>query len=181
MVVEATNSAPEPISMMPYSGFWIRLLAFIIDYGILGVVNYLMNLGLTAMGIRSQLVPLVVAIALGWMYFAVFEGSSWMGTPGKKALGLVVTDEQGRRITTGTAVSRGLLKIVLSNLPGIVLLVGYLLVRVIAAGQSMGGSGLIGLLIMAGCAWMIYKLAGDARKQGVHDKITHTLVLRKTS
>ena len=156
------------------------MLAFIIDYGILGVVNYLMNLGLTAMGIRAQLAPLVLAIALGWMYFAVFEGSNWMGTPGKKALGLVVTDEQGLRITTGTAVSRGLLKIVLSNLPGFVLLVGYLLVRVIAAGQSMGGSGLIGLLIMAGCAWMIYKLAGDARKQGVHDKITHTLVLRKT-
>ena len=181
MVVEATNLAPEPISMMPYSGFWIRLLAFIIDYGILGVVNYLMNLGLTAMGIRAQLVPLVMAIALSWMYFSVFEGSSWMGTPGKKALGLVVTDEQGRRITTGTAVSRGLLKIVLSNLPGFVLLVGYLLVRVLAAGQAMGWIAPVSLLILTGCGWMIYKIAGDPRKQGVHDKITHTLVLRKTA
>ena len=40
-----------------------------------------------------------------WLYFAVMESSSWQATLGKKALGLVVTDESGKG--TGAPFSAG--------------------------------------------------------------------------
>jgi uncharacterized RDD family membrane protein YckC len=43
---------------------------------------------------------------LNWLYYALLESSAWQGTLGKKALGLEVTDLQGRRIGFGRASGR---------------------------------------------------------------------------
>lgn len=126
-----------------YAGFWIRLVAYIIDALILGAITFPVTQVLASMGIGDNSAN-IMSIAISWMYFAVFESSKWMGSPGKKALGLIVTDEQGMPITVGRATRRYFAKILS------VLLLG------------------LGIVM----------IAFTARKQGLHDKIFHTLVLK---
>jgi len=124
-----------------YAGFWIRLLAYIIDAVILGAITFPLVQVLQSMGIAENSTN-VLSIAISWMYFAVFESSGWMGSPGKKALGLIVTDEQGMRLSVGRATRRYFAKI----LSGLLLGIGF------------------------------FMIAFTDRKQGLHDKIFHTLV-----
>ena len=123
------------------AGFWIRLVAYIIDAILLGAITTPLAMFLVSMGIGENQGN-VLSIAISWMYFAVFESSEWQGTPGKKAFGLVVTDEQGQRLSVGLATKRYFAKILS------VLLLG------------------VGIVM----------IAFTARKQGLHDKIFHTLV-----
>ena len=93
------RSVPDHVA---YGGFWIRVVAYIID-GILltivcGVVaqvarhRYLrIRLGsLRSDGQRAS--PLVI----GWLYFALLESSASQATLGKMAMGIKVTDLYGR-------------------------------------------------------------------------------------
>ena len=135
--------SPAVTEQPRYAGFWIRLIAYIIDAIILGAGTYPMIQVLASMGIGDHSAN-IMSIAISWMYFAVFESSVWMASPGKKAMGLIVTDEQGERITVGRATRRYFAKILS------VLLLG------------------LGIVM----------IAFTARKQGLHDKMFHTLVLR---
>jgi len=133
---------PPVLSEQPrYAGFWIRLLAYIIDAVILGAITFPLVQVLQSMGIAENSTN-VLSIAISWMYFAVFESSGWLGSPGKKALGLIVTDEQGMRLSVGRATRRYFAKI----LSGLLLGIGF------------------------------FMIAFTERKQGLHDKIFHTLV-----
>jgi uncharacterized RDD family membrane protein YckC len=60
-----------------------------------------------------------VLIGVGgtWLYHALLESSEWEGTAGKKALGLIVTDMEGRRVTFARASGRHFGKIVTSFIP----------------------------------------------------------------
>ena len=137
-------SMPPVVPEQPrYAGFWIRLLAYIIDAVVLGVITFPLIQVLTSMGIAGDSTN-VLGIAISWMYFAVFESSEWMASPGKKVLGLIVTDDQGMRLSVGRATRRYFAKIMSALLLGI----GF------------------------------FMIAFTARKQGLHDKIFHTLVLR---
>jgi uncharacterized RDD family membrane protein YckC len=138
-------SMPPVVPEQPrYAGFWIRLLAYIIDAVVLGVITFPLIQVLNSMGIAGDSTN-VLGIAISWMYFAVFESSEWMASPGKKVLGLIVTDDQGMRLSVGRATRRYFAKILSALLLGI----GF------------------------------FMIAFTARKQGLHDKIFHTLVLRK--
>lgn len=135
-------SIPPALPENPrYAGFWIRVLAYIIDALILGAITYPLVRVLQSMGIAENSTNML-SIAISWMYFAVFESSGWMGSPGKKALGLIVTDEQGERLSVGRATKRYFAKILSALFFGI----GF------------------------------FMIAFTARKQGLHDKIFHTLV-----
>jgi uncharacterized RDD family membrane protein YckC len=50
--------------------------------------------------------PLLVYLVLALPWSVLFEQSSWQATPGKRALGLVATDADGRRLKGGHAVLR---------------------------------------------------------------------------
>lgn len=126
-----------------YAGFWIRLLAYIIDALILGAITTPLSMFLVSMGVGEQSGNLM-GIIIGWMYFAVFESSDWRGTPGKKALGLAVTDEAGQKISVIRATKRYAAKIL---------------------GALLLGIG-------------IFMVAFTAHKQGLHDKMVHTFVLK---
>lgn len=68
---------------------------------------------------------LVLGWLVGWpLYFALFESSVWQATPGKRALGLVVTDRDGARLGFGRALGRHVAA--LANYAS--LMVGWLLV-----------------------------------------------------
>lgn len=63
------------------------------------------------------------SIILQWLYYALMESSSKQATLGKMALGIKVTDLEGKRITFGRATGRYFGKI----LSGLILNIGYIM------------------------------------------------------
>lgn len=155
-----------------YAGFWLRFVAFVIDYIIVQVVQSFVLLPIfaalgfgfaaapglfdgsmstgEAIGIFAILasvasVTVLITIAIQVLYFSFMEASKYQATIGKIALGLTVTDSNGARLDFGKALLRNLGKIVSSMIMGI----GY---------------------IMAGFT---------EKKQALHDMIASTLVVKK--
>lgn len=120
--------------MQNYGGFWIRFVAYFIDAIILNVVGGVIGLfvggGIGFMGASDTVAAASamgaggISLILNFLYSAVLESSSWQGTVGKKALGLVVTDESGNRIGFGRATGRYFAKI----LSGLILLFGFFMI-----------------------------------------------------
>ena len=120
---------PPPQSL--YAGFWLRLVAFLIDSAVIGIpvlamifaalvltgASAIITSGgdlhnedvqkfLAVFGLSAIFGIIAVVVVLKWLYYAYCESSSWQGTLGKKALGLFVTDYQGNRITFARASGR---------------------------------------------------------------------------
>jgi uncharacterized RDD family membrane protein YckC len=131
--------AAPPVAYAPpsiYGGFWIRLLAHLIDHIILGVVaaplffiTVLPSIIRIAQQadrdqepspemiitiISSVFVYIALAFVGQWLYEALLSSSSWQGTIGKKILRLKVVDEAGNRIGFGRATGRFFAKILSS-------------------------------------------------------------------
>jgi uncharacterized RDD family membrane protein YckC len=156
-----------------FAGFWLRLVAYLIDglivsVGIFGLfipiaaltgaaahLNNLENIprngGQLDPAVIAALISVVitfagVALLITWLYHAYFESSSWQATPGKRVLSLYVTDLSGQPISFLHATGRHFSKIITGLIP---LGLGY---------------------IMAGFT---------ERRQALHDMIAGTLVLRR--
>ena len=141
---------------MAYAGFWLRLVAYIIDAIILGMVGVFAFFPLFMANIHtfrtqnpwevytSMSRPLfairLLALMLSWIYYASLESSSWQATLGKKLLGLRVTDLAGNRITFARASGRFFGKI----LSGMILGIGFLMAGFTARKQALHD-------ILAGC------------------------------
>ncbi|MHC4620418.1 MAG: RDD family protein [Planctomycetota bacterium] len=104
-----------------YAGFWRRFAAAFVDSLILviggfmvGIVfGFMLGFILGAMGKDLGTIQSVCRLAgnilgwiLNWLYFALFECSAKQATLGKMALGIVVTDMDGKRISFGRASGR---------------------------------------------------------------------------
>jgi uncharacterized RDD family membrane protein YckC len=121
----------------PYGGFWIRLLAHLIDHVILGAIAaplfFIMVLPaivriareaeqnqeppspeLIVTILSSVFVYIALAFVGQWLYEALLTSSSWQGTIGKRVLRLKVVDEAGNRIGFGRATGRFFAKILSS-------------------------------------------------------------------
>jgi uncharacterized RDD family membrane protein YckC len=166
----AAPGARVPVPAVTYAGFWLRVLAYLIDAIILGVfaipilIGAAMVLGLGGMlsGIPRGGNPfedgmppafflfiwLCALLGIGgtWLYHALLESSEWEGTAGKKALGLIVTDINGQRVSFARASGRHFGKIVTSFIP-------------LGIGYAMAGF--------------------TAKRQALHDMLASCLVLRK--
>jgi uncharacterized RDD family membrane protein YckC len=152
-----------------FAGFWLRVVAAILDNIILSIPTVPLVLlvfasmlpevaamrGNPALFVASFLPRIIfmviILLAMKWLYWALMESSSWQATLGKKALGLYVTDLAGNRISFGKASGRfwsgrGLSLVPLGNL--------YYLVDCICCGFT-------------------------EKKQAVHDMIAGCLVMRK--
>jgi len=144
-----------------YAGFWVRVLAYFIDYLLLFAANMILFIplgflvGLATAGGTQEisdesaaligLLYYVVVFAIVWLYYALMESSRAQGTLGKRALGLIVTDSRGGRLTFARATGRYFAKL----LSGFMFCIGYLMV------------------------------AFSDRKRGLHDLIAETYVLKK--
>lgn len=64
----------------------------------------------------------IIGISVSWLYFSLFESSEKQATPGKMAVGLMVTDLSGDRLGFGHATGRHFSRII----SGIPLCIGYL-------------------------------------------------------
>lgn len=118
-----------------YAGFWFRAGAFLLDMTTLAFVltivlrpllekNHVGPSFQDAWKFYNRESPQAIALQLlveliYWLYFATFESSRWQATPGKKALGLRVTDLEGRRLSFIRASARHFGKIISSLLFGI--------------------------------------------------------------
>lgn len=131
-------TAATPADQVRYGGFWIRFVAFIIDAIIVGIVVWPISVMIAlAIGVAGGVVSMptigvhlvrgIVGFAFSacanWIYEAGMESSSKQATLGKMALGLKVTDLQGRRISFVRATGRHFAKI----LSGMILLIGYIM------------------------------------------------------
>jgi uncharacterized RDD family membrane protein YckC len=131
-----------------YAGFWWRFLAIIIDGLILGVVKWIIitpilatlgfgaykaatsgqmdetaAIGMVGAFAGAMAMVWIFTIIAGWLYFSLMESSKFQGTIGKLALGIIVTDMEGNKITFGRATGRYFGKIV----SAIILYVGFMM------------------------------------------------------
>lgn len=124
-------SAPR----VEYGGFWLRFLAYVIDGAVITIgvcvvaipLFFLTGLGAFLSEIHPEedwnengvwvliavfLVFGAASLVVTWLYHAWMESSEWQATVGKKALDLVVTDMEGRRVSFWRATGRHFAKIV---------------------------------------------------------------------
>jgi uncharacterized RDD family membrane protein YckC len=133
-----TRLAPPPAVRPYYAGFWKRFAAYFIDEIILSFIGVMMMLVVAVivgvpMGLSNVdediMAPLVMMyfgiteLLLSWLYHTVLESSGRQATLGKMAMGIVVTDMEGRRISFGRANGRFWSKI----LSGLFLSIGYII------------------------------------------------------
>ncbi len=142
---QASAAAPEiqtvsVESAQPvFAGFWLRAVAYLLDTVLISLAGGLIASFYPATFIKfpdaaaaasnpfaslPQLTPLGFAITLGatWIYYTMFEASSWQATPGKRVMKIYVTDMVGQRPSVARVAARNVAKII-SNLS---FLVGYL-------------------------------------------------------
>lgn len=146
-----------------YAGFWLRFFAALIDGVIVGIAALVLFIpvgivlgiaGVVRAGsgggdglelIEGPLMMLnwAVSVSLQWLYEALLTSSSKQATLGKLALGMVVTDLEGKRISFGRATGRHFGK----YLSSILLLTGYLMQPFTAKKQALHDI-LAGTLVM---------------------------------
>jgi uncharacterized RDD family membrane protein YckC len=118
--------ASEPLPATPrYGGFWRRGWALVLDNFIIGVVTmplaFALGIPMLFLGFARErdmspeafgafmataLLVGVCGMILNWLYFALFESSARQASLGKMALGLRVTDLDGRRLSFARASGR---------------------------------------------------------------------------
>lgn len=151
-VVPAAEASPAAPVRTAYAGFWLRFVAWIIDSLILSAVFLIVLVPIAfalfhGMSFNGRMAspmgwPMAPPLFLWlwplnligvWLYYALFESSSWQATPGKRVLGLFVTDMQGRRISFARASGRTFGKI----LSWAILLIGYMMAGFTAKKQAL--------------------------------------------
>ncbi len=147
-----------------YAGFWLRVLAYIVDNLLIGVgllcvlipLFFLTGFGAIISHIHpdEELGDAGVLVILGfiflaaaaslvvtWLYHALMESSEWQATVGKRMLGLVVTDMAGQRISFGRSTGRHFGKIITNMVPAFI---GYIMAAFTERRQALHD-------MMAGC------------------------------
>ena len=143
------DAHPAAGSLLAYGGFWIRLVAYIIDAILLslamGVVGTVVGFNVFATDMENyNPAANLISLVIGWLYFALLESSERGATVGKMAMGLRVVTDQGQRLSFLNATGRYFAKII----SAIILCIGFIMI------------------------------AFTDRKRGLHDMIAGTLVVK---
>ncbi|MEO7757243.1 MAG: RDD family protein, partial [Dokdonella sp.] len=128
----ATGSIVLPAGAAIGAGFWRRCAACLLDGVVVGVIGWIVSaVGMSMLatsGSASAIAAgafgmIVLQIIVDWLYFALQESSSAQATLGKRAMGIKVTDDYGRRIGFGRASGRFFGKII----SGMIFYIGFML------------------------------------------------------
>ena len=156
-VPPSMQAAPAPA--VAYGGFWIRVVAALIDIVAVSIVTVPVSAIIRIMtGIAGHVIAMpspgvegasflitgAFNTLVNWLYAALLESSSYQATLGKMALGLKAIDLEGHRISFARATGRHFAKI----LSLLMFLIGFIMVGF------------------------------TRRKQGLHDMLAGTLVIR---
>lgn len=119
--------APPAAPVVEYAGFWRRWLALVIDWMILGIPCGIIFLLFILPAINAaiqtddadRIATMVASYMVGWVlmgglllalipliYYSAFESSQYQATLGKMALGIIVTDMHGQRISFARSLGR---------------------------------------------------------------------------
>ncbi|MCL4305551.1 RDD family protein [bacterium] len=100
---QATASGSLNVMPVQYAGFWRRVIAVAIDSILLAIVSVPFSWDIDPFDFTfSNALGLIVP----WLYFTLLESSYRQATVGKMIIGIVVTDEQLRRISFARATGR---------------------------------------------------------------------------
>ena len=144
------DARPPGSTPVGYGGFWIRVVAYIIDAILIslvfGVVTSIFGIRYINMDDLSQIDPTtnLLSLVIAWLYFALLESSERGATVGKMAMGLRVVSNDGKRISFMNATGRYFAKI----LSAMIFCIGFIMI------------------------------AFTDRKRGLHDMIASTLVIK---
>lgn len=132
-----------------YAGFWIRVLASIIDSLVLMLVIVPLVVVAGMMGLidlDAQYTWLDIVVQIFSVVFYIGCWVKFAGTPGKRILKLKILDaDTGEHLTTGKAIIR---------------YVGYIISS---------------LVLLLGLIWVAF----DKKKQGWHDKMANSVVVKE--
>ena len=117
-----------------YAGFWLRFFAYLVDTIIVRVGLYLVwmiagiNTPQNFIESPVEAAGLFSLLALGevfasMVYSALFISGGWQATPGKRAVGIKVTNMAGKPVSFGNALGREAAKFLSAMIIGI----GFLL------------------------------------------------------
>ena len=122
-----------------YAGFWIRFVAYLLDSIILGVIIgpifflfFAPAAGFASFADDPEAIMVFAAGMSGFVmielvvyliYFAGMESSKYQATLGKMAIWVIVTDENGDRVSFGRAAGRLFSKI----LSAMILYIGFIM------------------------------------------------------
>lgn len=162
--------------MHSYAGFWKRLLAALIDVIFVIIINLTISLSLqylhrgTPTGNTQVSFSFlrIWSIVFPWLYFGLMESSLQQATLGKQALGIIVTDIYGQKISFLRATKRHFAKII----SVVILLSGYIIAVL---------TGIDFVRIIPGLILLIsYIIAAfTEKKQTLHDLMAGTLVVNR--
>ena len=133
---------------MVYAAFGTRFVAALLDGIITMVGSFIVGFVFGAVMAAGGMVDLqalelmgnLLGMVIAWLYSAVMESSPAQATLGKMAMGIKVTDLDGRPISFGRATGRHFGKII----SGLLLLIGYIMAAFTERKQALHD-------IMAGC------------------------------
>jgi uncharacterized RDD family membrane protein YckC len=91
---------------------------------VIGIAGHTVAMPKPGVDVASLIITGSFSTLVNWLYAALLESSSHQATLGKMALGLKVTDLEGRRISFVRATGRHFAKI----LSGMVLFIGFIMV-----------------------------------------------------
>ena len=125
-----------------YGGFWRRVISYLIDMTVISLVakaitigeyqaDVLYSLDLTDLAVGT--ITTVFTWVVSLIYFPLMESSYWQATVGKLAMGLMVTDANGLRITAGRAFGRYFAKFI----SGIIIGIGFLMAGFTAGKRAL--------------------------------------------
>ena len=73
-----------------YAGFWVRFIAYLIDFIILTVISVILAF--------IPIIGWIISIFLPWLYFAILQSSSKQATIGMRVLDIKIVDETHKKI-----------------------------------------------------------------------------------
>ena len=91
LILIKNKSYKKPKNYYIYAGFWVRLIAGIIDFVILWVVYIILML--------IPIIGWIFSLFASWLYYAIQHSSSKQATLGMRALDIKITDEKLTKIT----------------------------------------------------------------------------------
>jgi uncharacterized RDD family membrane protein YckC len=114
-----------------FGGFWRRFAAVVVDFFAMLIPILLVSTLLRASIFFVTDIDLdvlnfiesIVTMCMWWLYYSLFDSSSWQATLGKRALRLKVVDLDGKRISFARASGRFFAK----YLSALTFCIGYML------------------------------------------------------
>jgi uncharacterized RDD family membrane protein YckC len=175
--------AAGPAPGVVYADLVTRIIAFVIDYVLVGIVTFLVAIIvvglLTAIGgLLGALLGFIIAAVIVWVGSAVYFVYTWMNmraSPGQRILGLeTVNAADGSTLTQPQAIRRwGFL---------------YGIFALSAVGQLVLGSTslsilslLLSLATLGYTIYLVYSASQSPKRQGYHDVQAGTVVVKRVA